>query len=218
MLLVVAMLDLNPKMVVLTAAVAVVPSWAAIYTVFADTDAVSAVWGGIITLFITKIFDWLMLRENNRKLNALTDVIGTKPTPSSPTLVEKADTAANEAAKAKMAARKAVEKVDLNEKEAAKGRERVERHTNGEFAAMKVELAELRRFKEESLLQQTPPLVQETLADVANAVIHAAETSDAIADKLGASKSGTKLPRVKTRRDPDTRSRHDDTPSGEFKP
>jgi hypothetical protein len=213
-----AFADISPRTVLLTAGVSFVTvavPWAAIYTtfgtIFADTDAASAVWGGIITLFITKLFDWIMLRENNRKLNALAEVVGTKPTKDSPTLVEQAGTlgtaatlAATEAQKASLRAKVAVQQVVENEKRAERGREvlaQVASHTNGEFAAIKAENAELRRWKEAQLAASVPPAVVEKIDHLTEVVEEVVETS----------KSGTKL--GKPARDPNARERATDQPN-----
>jgi hypothetical protein len=123
----------------------------------------------------------------------------TTVTEAATALNTKADTAADAAAKAARLAHTAAQvTVSLDKKadkrgellvEVAKSQVQVASHTNGEYARLMAERDELQKRVELLLLEKTPPTVASTIA-------HVAETVDAVADKVGAPKSGTKLKAV----------------------
>ncbi len=118
------------------------------------------------------------------------------------TVNTKVDTVTEKTTRAAVLAKTAAQVAVASDKKAdARGDllAKVAEHTNGEYAALKAERDELRKWKEGVLAAQPPPAAVE-------AIMHVAETVDAVADKVGAPKSGTKL----KARDPATRERKDD--------
>lgn len=95
------------------------------------------------------------------------------------TISTKVDAAAGEAQLAKVAAKNAVVVAVESEKRAAAGREVLKQmasHTNGEFAALKAERDELRRWKEAQLAASTPPDVVAQIGHLTEVVDEASKS------------------------------------------
>jgi hypothetical protein len=181
--------------------------WASAQAIFAETTwpDVGRDLVGILGLIVTGYFAYLAkrnageakveAREAKVETQAVNEKVGTFNTDARAareTAIQAAKVAVKVAAESEKKHDRRDEKLDI-----------IANHTNGEFAALKRERDELRKFKEQVLLEQTPPTVAQKLEHIERAVEEVLETS----------KSGTKLPRV-VARDPNTRERADD-PKGE---
>lgn len=154
---------------------------------FAQVDAGSAIWGGIATLLITKFFDWLMLREQNRQLTekignveAKVDGHATEIKSEAATARRLANTAAEVSITSDQKLDQAVGKLDV-----------IDQQTNGRLEAKERELAAV-QAKYEALLAAMPPV---PLTPIAEQVAHIAEVIDK------ADGSGVFKPREPRRRD-----------------
>ncbi len=203
----------SPKQFVVTTVVAAVVAWvpwATVVALFAETN-----WPDVgrdfvaLLLFIATGYFAYVAKKNSgearteaKEARVEAQVVG-----------EKMETLHADAKVARRAAQVAVQVAVASDK---KGDlrdivlDKIAGHTNGEFAALKAEKEELQKRVEALLLEKPPP-------DLEEAIIHAAETIDNVADAVKAPKSGTRIGKSKKPRDPDSRERHDDTPSGEFK-
>lgn len=157
-------------------------------TVFAVSDAIWLALIGVLTLGVKEYFDRARAERAARKSDEVSD---------------KADVAAVRAELArKVAKTAALVSIESDKKVDALGlaADRIEKQTNGTLeaeraktAAAEAKAAELQARVEAFLLQQTPPAVAAQIAPMAEQIAHVFETTDAIADKVGAPKSGTKL-------------------------
>jgi hypothetical protein len=208
MLLTAGFNDLGPKTFVLTAGVsAVIASvpWATAYVILADTNWPDVVLELVktVAMIATGIFAVLAANRAGRAETKANEA-GEKVDTAAESLGTAATLAATEAQKASLRAKVAVQQVVENEKRAERGREvlaQVASHTNGEFAALKAENAELRKWKEAQLAAAVPPAVVEKIDHLTEVVEEVVETS----------KSGTKL--GKAARDPNARERATDQPN-----
>lgn len=173
-----------------------------------EIDAMSAVWGGVVTLFVNKLFDWLTLRETNRQLRAVGPKLDAA-TASLQNVGPKIDAVVKDAKVTRSAAQAtanvAVETATAHGEALARveqGVASVELNTNGRLEAKERENAALRAQIAAMLKAEVPPVVTKTLPKLAEDVGHLVAVID------GAEKSGVfKVPQP---RDPATRERRDD--------
>ena len=196
--------DPNPKTFTATALIAAVAAWVpwtVLTSVLAETQwpDVGRDFVALLYMAVSSYFIYLA-RRDAAGAKAATEATGAKVEETSIELNTKADAAKDQATKAARLAHTAAQVAVVSDKKADRRDEvlaQVAAHTNGEYAALKAERDELRRWKEEQLAAQVP-------VPVAQKIDHIAEAVDEV---LVTSKSGTKLGRP---RSPDARERRDD--------
>lgn len=162
-------------------------------TLFAETDTNTVLWVGLATLIATKFFDWLVLKETNKKISLLSAKVDDRAgelNVKADTAAVKADAAAVRAGEASTLAKRAAQNTVhvFNETKAQTPLlKEIALQTNGASLAKDALIMDLQARIEELLAQQVAAGV------VVGKIDHVAETADSIADTVGAPKSGTKL-------------------------